>query len=357
MTPAAEARARAGLARLLRERDALGPVNLRATDEAAALAAEVQAAARGRDEVAAAAASLRGSLRRLDEEARSRLVSVFDAVDRHFQALFRRVFMGGQARLGLAGSDDPLQAGLDVQAQPPGKRSASLSLLSGGEQSLTALCLVLAVFRCNPAPVCVLDEVDAALDDANVERLCIPGAVGVPGWLRHHLTVSGPHAVLAAFVAAARGPGTVPWRHDPTVVEEDVLNLLLAQPPAERNLSAAGCRILARQVLMAVEARLAQAAARAGQDRACSLDLHALLPVPDALLGRGPDDPGGWSGCGRTGASLPRCATPRHGPAPPPGRGCGRGGTRRDGASSPRAKRRTPPWPSSACAGPRCGST
>ena len=172
LSPAAEARARAGLARLLRERDALGPVNLRAADEAAALATEVGTAARGRDEVAAATASLRGSLRRLDEEARSRLLSVFDEVDRHFQDLFRRVFLGGQARLGLVGSDDPLQAGLEVRAQPPGKRLSSLSLLSGGEQSLAALCLVLAVFRCNPAPVCVLDEVDAALDDANVDRLC-----------------------------------------------------------------------------------------------------------------------------------------------------------------------------------------
>lgn len=121
--------------------------------------------------------------------------------------------------------------------------------------------------------------------------MAAPGAVGVPGWLYHHLTVSGPDAVLGAFVAAAHGSGMVPWRHDPAGVEEDVLNLLLAQAPAERNLSAAGCRILARQVLMAVEARLAQAAARAGQDRACSLDLHALLPVPDALLERGPDDP------------------------------------------------------------------
>jgi chromosome segregation protein len=148
-------------------------VNLRAADEAAALAAEVGTAVHERDEVAAAAASLRGSLRRLDEEARSRLMSVFDEVDRQFQDLFRQVFLGGQARLGLVGSDDPLQAGLDVQAQPPGKRLASLTLLSGGEQSLTALCLVLAVFRCNPAPICVLDEVDAALDDANVDRLCL----------------------------------------------------------------------------------------------------------------------------------------------------------------------------------------
>ncbi len=172
LSTAAEARARAGLARLQRERDALGPVNPRAADEAAALAAEVQAAARERAEVAAAAAGLRGSLGGLDQEARSRLLAVFDQVDRHFKALFRRMFGGGQAHLALAGSDDPLQAGLEVQVQPPGKRLASLALLSGGEQALTALCLVLAVFRCNPAPVCVLDEVDAALDDANVEGLC-----------------------------------------------------------------------------------------------------------------------------------------------------------------------------------------
>lgn len=118
-----------------------------------------------------------------------------------------------------------------------------------------------------------------------------PSAAGVSGWLHHHLTVSGPHAILAAFVAAARGAGPVPWKHDPAGVEEDALNLLLAQPAADRNLSAAGCRVLARQVLLAVEARQAQAA-RAGQDRACPLDLHALLPVPDTLLGRGPDDPG-----------------------------------------------------------------
>ena len=122
-------------------------------------------------------------------------------------------------------------------------------------------------------------------------RTAAPGAAGVPGWRHHHLTVSGPDAALAAFVAAACGPGTVPWRHDPAGVEGDVLNLLLVQPPAERRLSAAGCRILARQVLLAVQARHAQAAARAGQDRSCPLDLHALLPVPDALLGRGPDDP------------------------------------------------------------------
>lgn len=119
-----------------------------------------------------------------------------------------------------------------------------------------------------------------------------PAAAGAPAWLHHHLTVAGSDEILAAFAAAARGPGVVPWRHDPSRVEEDVLNLLLAQPTEQRNLSAAGCRILARQARMAVEASQARIAAQAGQGRGCPLDLYALLPVPDALLGRGPDDPG-----------------------------------------------------------------
>jgi chromosome segregation protein len=93
-------------------------------------------------------------------------------VDAHFQQLFARMFGGGRAHLALVGSEDPLQAGLEIYAQPPGKKLATLSLLSGGEQALTALSLIFAVFRCNPAPVCVLDEVDAPLDDANVERFC-----------------------------------------------------------------------------------------------------------------------------------------------------------------------------------------
>ncbi len=93
-------------------------------------------------------------------------------VDRNFQALFARNFGGGKAHLALVGSDDPLQAGLEIYAQPPGKKLAALTLLSGGEQALTALSLIFAVFRCNPAPVCVLDEVDAPLDDANVDRFC-----------------------------------------------------------------------------------------------------------------------------------------------------------------------------------------
>ena len=97
---------------------------------------------------------------------------MFQQVDRHFQALFTRMFGGGRAHLALVGSDDPLQAGLEIYAQPPGKKLSALSLLSGGEQALTALSLIFAVFRCNPAPLCVLDEVDAPLDDANVGRFC-----------------------------------------------------------------------------------------------------------------------------------------------------------------------------------------
>ncbi len=172
LSAAAEERARAELAALLRQRDALGPVNLRAAIEAAAVEAAMQAATRVRDELAAAIAALRGSLGQLDREARARLTAVFQQVDGHFQALFSRMFGGGRAHLALVGSDDPLQAGLEIYAQPPGKRLAALSLLSGGEQALAALSLIFAVFRCNPAPVCVLDEVDAPLDDANVERLC-----------------------------------------------------------------------------------------------------------------------------------------------------------------------------------------
>jgi len=172
LSAAAEERARVELAAVQRQRDALGPVNLHAAVEAAAVEATLQGITRDRDELAAAIAALRGSLGQLDREARARLTAVFQQVDAEFQALFSRMFGGGRAHLALVGSDDPLQAGLEIYAQPPGKRLAALSLLSGGEQALAALSLIFAVFRCNPAPVCVLDEVDAPLDDANVERLC-----------------------------------------------------------------------------------------------------------------------------------------------------------------------------------------
>ena len=171
--PETEDKARRKLERLQREREEMGPVNLRAEVEADEICKQIDTIIRERDELTAAIAKLRGSIGHLNREGRERLATVFEAVDRHFQALFARMFGGGRAHLALVGSDDPLQAGLEIYAQPPGKKLATLSLLSGGEQALTALSLIFAVFRCNPAPVCVLDEVDAPLDDANVDRFCL----------------------------------------------------------------------------------------------------------------------------------------------------------------------------------------
>jgi chromosome segregation protein len=172
LPPDAEDKARRRHERLVKEREEMGPVNLRADIEAGEIEQQIAAIDRERDEIGAAIAKLRGSIGHLNREGRERLTAVFAEVDRHFQALFARMFGGGRAHLALVGSDDPLAAGLEIYAQPPGKKLATLSLLSGGEQALTALSLIFAVFRCNPAPVCVLDEVDAPLDDANVERFC-----------------------------------------------------------------------------------------------------------------------------------------------------------------------------------------
>ena len=172
LSASAEERIRARWARLVRERDEVGPVNLRAEIEAKTIEDEIATIARERDELGAAIAKLRGSIGHLNREGRERLSAVFQTVERHFQALFSRMFGGGRAHLALVGSDDPLLAGLEIFAQPPGKKLAALSLLSGGEQALTALSLIFAIFRCNPAPLSVLDEVDAPLDDANVERFC-----------------------------------------------------------------------------------------------------------------------------------------------------------------------------------------
>ena len=108
----------------------------------------------------------------MNSEGRERLLTAFDVINEHFKALFQALFDGGQAELRLIESDDPLEAGLEIYACPPGKRLAVMSLLSGGEQALTAVALIFAVFLANPAPICVLDEVDAPLDDANVERFC-----------------------------------------------------------------------------------------------------------------------------------------------------------------------------------------
>jgi chromosome segregation protein len=170
--PQSEERARRKLDRLGRERDEMGPVNLRAELELEALDQRLATLEQEREELSAAIAKLRGSIGHLNREGRARLEAVFHEVDQHFRTLFTRMMGGGRAHLALVGSEDPLAAGLEIFAEPPGKKLAALSLLSGGEQALTALSLIFAVFRCTPAPVSVLDEVDAPLDDANVERFC-----------------------------------------------------------------------------------------------------------------------------------------------------------------------------------------
>ena len=162
-------------ARLLRaraDRERLGAVNLRAKLEIEEAAAEFGALGAEKEDLEAAIAKLRTGLAALNREGRERLLAAFAQVNGHFRDLFTHLFGGGQAELQLTESDDPLEAGLEILCQPPGKRVQALSLLSGGEQTLAAMALIFSVFLVNPAPVCVLDEVDAPLDDANVERFC-----------------------------------------------------------------------------------------------------------------------------------------------------------------------------------------
>jgi chromosome segregation protein len=160
------------LAALERERELIGPVNLRAEEDAHELAGRLQTLKSERADLAQALARLRQGIAELNAEGRERLMAAFEVIDGHFRDLFTALFEGGQAELRLVESEDPLEAGLEIYACPPGKRLAVMSLLSGGEQALTAAALIFAVFLANPAPVCVLDEVDAPLDDANVERFC-----------------------------------------------------------------------------------------------------------------------------------------------------------------------------------------
>jgi chromosome segregation protein len=160
------------LTRLKADRERLGGVNLQAEEELQAVQAEVEKLDSERKDVEAAIAKLRGGIGQLNREARKRLQQAFDNVNGHFQRLFTTLFGGGEARLEMVESEDPLEGGLEIVAKPPGKKPATLSLLSGGEQTLTALSLIFAVFLTNPSPICVLDEVDAPLDDANVERFC-----------------------------------------------------------------------------------------------------------------------------------------------------------------------------------------
>ncbi|MEM8664517.1 MAG: chromosome segregation protein SMC, partial [Pseudomonadota bacterium] len=160
------------LERLKSERERLGGVNLCAEDELTDIMDRQGAMIAERDDLLAAIETLRQGIRELNKEARSRLLASFDKVNGEFQRLFTHLFGGGEASLQLTEAEDPLDAGLDIIARPPGKKPQVLSLLSGGEQTLTATALIFAVFLTNPAPICVLDEIDAPLDDANVERFC-----------------------------------------------------------------------------------------------------------------------------------------------------------------------------------------
>lgn len=160
-------------AKLLRDRESIGPVNLRAELEVKELDAEIERMTVEHDDLVAAIARLRQAVHGLNKEARERLLASFSVIDGHFRRLFVQLFGGGSAELKLTEADDPLDAGLEILASPPGKKLQQLSLLSGGEQALTAIALIFAMFLTNPSPVCVLDEVDAPLDDANVDRFCL----------------------------------------------------------------------------------------------------------------------------------------------------------------------------------------
>jgi chromosome segregation protein len=162
----------AALERLTAARERIGPVNLVAEQELAELDQSRIKGAEEAEELTQAIHRLRGSIGNLNREGRVRLLEAYERVDTHFRRLFTTLFDGGQAHLALVESDDPLEAGLEIMAQPPAKRLSTLTLLSGGEQALTAIALIFALFLTNPAPICVLDEVDAPLDDANVERFC-----------------------------------------------------------------------------------------------------------------------------------------------------------------------------------------
>jgi chromosome segregation protein len=162
----------AELEKLRRDRERLGAVNLRAEEELREIEEQHTKLTVERDDLVEAIKRLRLGIQNLNREARERLLASFAVVNGHFQRLFTQLFAGGSAELQLIEHDDPLEAGLEIMAKPPGKKPATLSLLSGGEQALTALALIFAVFLTNPAPICVLDEVDAPLDDHNVQRFC-----------------------------------------------------------------------------------------------------------------------------------------------------------------------------------------
>jgi len=155
-----------------KEREKLGSVNLRADEETNKYEIEIKKMEQDREDLVSAIIKLKESINELNQKGRERLLEAFEKVNRKFNEVYTKLFNGGNAKLELVDSDDPLEAGLEMLVSPPGKRLQSITLLSGGEQALTALSLIFAVFLTNPSPICVLDEVDAPLDDANVTRFC-----------------------------------------------------------------------------------------------------------------------------------------------------------------------------------------
>ena len=155
-----------------KQRDSLGSVNLRADEETKKYETEIKKMEDDRADLYSAIVKLKTSIDELNQKGRERLLEAFGKVNRKFNEVYTKLFSGGTAKIELVDSDDPLEAGLEMFVSPPGKRLQSITLLSGGEQALTALSLVFAVFLVNPSPICVLDEVDAPLDDANVTRFC-----------------------------------------------------------------------------------------------------------------------------------------------------------------------------------------
>ena len=155
-----------------RERENLGSVNLRADEETTQFRTTIKKMEEDREDIIEAILKLRASINELNQKGRERLLEAFEKVNRKFNDVYTKLFNGGSAKLELVDSEDPLEAGLEMLVSPPGKRLQSITLLSGGEQALTALSLIFAVFLTSPSPICILDEVDAPLDDANVTRFC-----------------------------------------------------------------------------------------------------------------------------------------------------------------------------------------
>ena len=162
----------AAVEKIKKERESMGTVNLRADIETKKFEDEIKKMEDDRADLYSAIIKLKSSIEELNQKGRERLLDAFEKVNRKFNEVYTKLFSGGSAKLELVDSDDPLEAGLEMFVSPPGKRLQSITLLSGGEQALTALSLIFAVFLVNPSPICVLDEVDAPLDDANVTRFC-----------------------------------------------------------------------------------------------------------------------------------------------------------------------------------------